>query len=228
MQNPPMNLIVVKVTRETDQMRLLSVKPEKAWDFIPGQVAVLGLEGQGESYYAIASAPENKSGMEFLVRDGKGVSTAVFRLDAGATLQAKGPVGKGFPIDKYKGRDFLIAAVGSAISPMRSVIQSMLQRRRDFGKVTLVYGMRHPQGFPFLYEMEQWKKSKIDVILTVSQPEGTNWSGKTGHVQKYFEEALKPMKNPIALISGMKAMIEETRSELTRLGVASENILTNY
>jgi anaerobic sulfite reductase subunit B len=81
------------------------------------------MEGIGESYYAIASAPDDKNGMDVLVKDGKGVSAALFRANKGDKIQGKGPIGKGFPVDNYPGRDFIIAAVGSAISPMRNVIR---------------------------------------------------------------------------------------------------------
>ena len=65
---------VQQVRDETAQMRLISLNGEQVWSFIPGQVAILGVEGVGESYFAIASAPEDKGGMEFLIRKGGGAS----------------------------------------------------------------------------------------------------------------------------------------------------------
>jgi NAD(P)H-flavin reductase len=148
MDTVPTVFSVAKVTAETEQMRLLSLKTEKIWSFIPGQVAILGIEGIGESYYAIASAPEDKNSMEVLVKDGKGVSADLFRVTEGTKVLGKGPVGKGFPVDNYLGRDFIIVAVGSAISPMRSVIRHIIANRKKFGKVSLIYGVRFPGDFP--------------------------------------------------------------------------------
>jgi NAD(P)H-flavin reductase len=166
--------------------------------------------------------------MEFLVKKGGGAAEALFGVKKGDPVQAKGPVGKGFPIDQYKGRDFMIACVGSAIAPMRSVLRSIGYRRADFGKIVLVYGVRHPEEFCFVNEVSDWQKSNIEVILTVSRPEGTDWKGKTGHVQAHFAEALKGLSKPVAPICGMKAMMEESRAELTRLGIADNEVLTNY
>lgn len=219
---------VKKVTAETEQMRLLLLEAEKKWPFIPGQVAILGVEGIGESYYAIASAPDDQKGLEVLVKDGKGVSAALFRANPGDTIQGKGPVGKGFPVDNYPSRDFIIAAVGSAISPMRSVIRHLNTRRGQFGKVSLVYGVRFPGDFSFLNELKDWEKSGIEVILTLSRPEGTNWTGKTGYVQLHFREAFRQLDRPVALICGMKAMQEQSREELIILGVPPDEVLTNY
>lgn len=52
-------------------MRLISLDGEKIWSFIPGQVAILGIEGVGESYFAIASAPEDRGVWSFSSKKGK-------------------------------------------------------------------------------------------------------------------------------------------------------------
>lgn len=228
MENPPTTFSVQWVREETPQMRLICLNSEKVWAFIPGQVAILRLEGIGESYYAIASAPEDKGGMEFLIHEGAGVSKALFEIKKGALIQAKGPVGKGFPIDNYRGRDFIMAAVGSAIAPLRGVLRSISRRRSDFKKVALIYGVRHPDEFAFLGEVADWLKSNIEVIQIVSRSEGTGWTGKTGHVQSQFGEAIRGLNKPIAMVCGMKPMLEQSRQELTRLGMAEFDILTNF
>ncbi len=228
MEDQPTILTVQSVREETAQMRVITLNGGQVWSFVPGQIGVLGIEGVGESYFAIASAPEDKGGMEFLVKKGSGASEALFGVKKGDPVQAKGPIGKGFPIDQYKGRDLLIACVGSAIAPMRSVLRSISNRRADFGKIVLVYGARYPEDFSFANEVADWQKSNIEVIMTVSRPEGKDWKGKTGHVQSHFAEALKGLSKPVAPICGMKAMMEESRAELTRLGIAENEVLTNY
>ena len=227
MDDQPSILTVKDVREETAQTRLISLNSGQVWSFTPGQIAVLGMEGIGESYFAIASAPEDQESMEFLVRKGGGVSEALFEVKLGDKVQAKGPVGKGYPIDQYRGRDFILACVGSAIAPMRSVLRSVCRRRADFGKIALLYGVRSPGDFSFQRETEAWRQSDIEVVLTVSRPEG-EWPGKTGYVELYFQEALKEMTQPVALICGMKAMMEQSREELIRLGVSENEILSNY
>jgi sulfhydrogenase subunit gamma (sulfur reductase) len=228
MEDQVNNYTIQWIKQETPQMNLISLDVAQPWEFIPGQVAVLGVPGVGESYYAIASAPEDKTGMEFLVKKGEGVSKALFEAKKGDLVQAKGPVGKGFPIDKYHGRNLLIAAVGSAIAPMRGVIRSINRRRQDFGKIAVIFGARRPEDFPFAGEFEDWKKAEIEVMLSVSRPEGTNWTGSTGHCQAHFKQALEGLGHPVSLICGMKAMQEQSRDDLVKLGVAPEEVLTNY
>jgi sulfhydrogenase subunit gamma (sulfur reductase) len=228
MDGEPSTMKIARVSEETAQAKLFTLSPESDWEFIPGQVAVLGVEGVGESYFAIASAPEDKGILEFLVKDGKGVAGAIYKLREGDTLQVKGPMGKGFPVDDYKGRDLIIQAVGSAIAPMRGVIRSITHRIADFGKVKAIFGVRVPPDLPFRGELESWKDAGIDVVLTVSRPEGTDWSGESGYVQAHCEDALEELDSPVALICGMKDMMDQSRAELCRLGVDECEVLTNY
>jgi NAD(P)H-flavin reductase len=155
------------------------------------------------------------------------VAGAIFN-GVGNSLDVKGPIGKGFPIDKYKGRDLIIEAVGTAIAPMRGVIRSIMRRREEFDKVEAIFGVRVPEDFPFRDEMEEWNKAGIDTHLTISQPEGTGWTGETGYVQTHCEEAVAEMDEPVALVCGMKEMMEESREELCRLGLDECDVLTNY
>jgi sulfhydrogenase subunit gamma (sulfur reductase) len=228
MEDQPTTFTVEKITDDTKQMRLLTLTVDEAWNFVPGQVAILGLPDIGESYFAIASAPEDKQSMQFLIREGKGVAEALYSVKKGDKVQGKGPIGKGFPIDNYHGRDLIIAAVGSAIAPMRSVLKSICHRRADFGKIAMLYGIRHPEDFPFMNEIADWKKENIDVIVTISRPEGKEWSGKTGYVQAHFEEVLKQLKQPVALMCGMKEMMEQCREEFINMNIAPDEVLTNY
>ena len=221
-------MTIQRVSDETPQLKLFTLTAEPAWTFIPGQVCVLGVEEVGESYFAIASAPEDKGILEFLVKDGAGAAGAIFRLRQGDTLQVKGPMGKGFRIDDYKGRDLVITAVGSAVAPMRGVIRSITRRRADFGKVTAIFGVRVPTDFPFTGELDSWNEAGITTMLTLSRPEGSTWSGKSGYVTLHCGEALEGLEKPVALVCGMKEMMDESRDEFCRLGVAEDEVLTNY
>ena len=228
MADAPVSMKIVQVSQETANAKLITLAPTEPWDFVPGQVAVLGVERVGESYFAIVSAPEEKGVLQFLVKDGSGAAGALFRGKEGDTVQVNGPVGKGFPIDQYKGRDLIIQAVGTAIGPMRGVIRSILRRRSDFGKVTAIFGVRVPEDFPFREEMKEWENASIETVLTVSRPEGTDWAGDTGYVQAHCEEIMGDLDQPVALVCGMKDMMTQSREELCRLGVDECEVLTNY
>ena len=228
MADEPIIMKIANVSEQTAQTKLITLKPDRDWQFVPGQVAIIGVEGMGESYFAIASAPEDTGVLQFLVKDGKGAAGALFQMKAGDTVQVKGPIGKGFAIDKYKGRDVIIEAVGTAIAPMRGVIRSIMKRLADFGKVTALFGVRGPEDFPFADELKNWAAAGIETSLSISRPEGTDWSGDTGYVQTHCKEAMGDLDKPVALVCGMKDMMTESREEFCRLGVDDCDVLTNY
>ena len=72
---------------------------------------MLSLDGAGKGYFAIASAPGDH-GLEFLIKKGNGVSGALFDSGVGSSVFMSGPVGKGFPVETYKGHDVLMMAAG--------------------------------------------------------------------------------------------------------------------
>jgi sulfhydrogenase subunit gamma (sulfur reductase) len=196
-------------------------------DFIPGQVAVLSLDGESKAYFAIASAP-GESQLEFLVKRGKGVSGELFDRGVGCEVTMTGPVGKGFPIDQYHGHDLLLMAAGTAIAPIRSALRSALKHRDDFGRIVLVYGVREPAHFAFQEEIAEWRAKGILVVLTVSQPVADgNWSGAIGYVQHRLEDVAIHLQKPVAVICGMKDMMQQTTEQLS-IRFPGIEVLTNF
>jgi len=190
-------------------------------------LAILSMEGTGESYFTIASSPEEREAIEFLIRKASGVSATLFSAGTGTQVWGKGPLGRGFPLDQYRGRDLLMAGVGTAIAPLRSVIRSLSYWRHDLARVVVVYSVRQPQDFCFVSEMDEWRQADVDVVQTVSRPDGTQWMGRAGYAQSHLADVLKRPSRPVAFICGMQQMIDQTRDQLLRLGVAPENVLTN-
>ena len=79
----------------------------------------------------------------------------------------------------------LLFAVGSGISPIRSVMESKVLKDK---KVTLYYGSQTPDKMAYKERIEEWKKSGVEVVCVVSQPDGTGWEGATGYVQERERE----------------------------------------
>ena len=51
---------ITHVSDETDQTKLLTVKPAAEWAFVPGQVAVVGVEGLSSPYLAMPPRPRTR------------------------------------------------------------------------------------------------------------------------------------------------------------------------
>lgn len=193
----------------------------------PGQYVKLAVLERGESYFAIASRPDPAGGrVELLLKLGTPLTDAIGALAPGAVVRITAAQGKGFPLERAAGRDVVLVATGSGISPVRSVIETIRQRRADFGIVSLHFGARTPESFAYREDFEAWRASSIDVFPVVSRPQDTGWDGLTGYVQSHLGGV--HLSTAVAFLCGQKAMVEAVRSALAALGMPADSIFLNF
>ena len=202
--------------------------PSQKFQFMTGQFVSLSLSPDEKgTYFAIASEPEEDERLDFLIKGASGMGEKLVGMKEGDSILLEGPLGKGFPIDRYKGKHLLMIGVGTGISPLRSVYRSVVRRRGDFRYVHLYYGVLTPAHFCYREEIRELRKKDIQVFLTVTTPD-SQWAGRTGFVQTHFAEAIPDPGECIALLVGMKEMVEQCREELLRIGLKPDQILLNY
>lgn len=198
--------------------------------FTAGQVAVLEIDDFGDSYFAIASSPEEHE-FEFLIkrRNSPDVSSALFDHRTADTITLKHIVGTGFPVENYKGRDLVFVAMGTGMAPLRSALRHIFLNRADYGRLFVLYGARTVEDFCYEDEMTIiWRQHGVELRQVISQPGDSDWGGPTGYVQSLLDHVVPEMNNPLALVCGSREMQEQTKIRLGELGFAPEQILTNY
>ena len=212
-------LVSLKLVPESEELRL---------DFRAGQcVKILCPDGR-ESYFAIASEPEQTEGLEFLIKDQPASAAhTLCQVRAGEKVKMSLPFGKGYPVDRLNAKDVLLIGIGSGLSPLRSLLKSMLRRDQEFGQITLLYGARTPEDLPFPGEFGFWRR-KIKVELAISQPRDSRWEGFVGRVTERLPQLrFNPLRTAVCLC-GSKAMQEEVTNLLEKAGVSKENVFLNY
>ncbi len=193
----------------------------------PGQHVKLSVEGAGEAYFAIASSPDAHGyRFEFLVKGGSPLADTLSKLPPGSWVRISTPGGKGFPLERAKGKTLLLFASGAGISAIRSVVGAIRTERQEYRNVTLYFGARTPSSFAYENELARWQKEGIRVVQTVSQPGNSGWKGLTGYVQSHIEEF--PVNDTVAFLCGRKEMVREVTSALVHHGLLSENVFLNY
>jgi NAD(P)H-flavin reductase len=195
---------------------------------LPGQYVKLAMEGLGEGFFAIASPPDPAgASFDFLIKGGAPLADALVAGTSGAKLSVSAPAGKGYPLEKARGRNLLLFATGSGISPIHSLLQLVRRERSAYGEVTLYFGARTPQGFAYSQDIEAWeKRDGIQVIRTVSRPGETGWPGLTGYVQTHLKEV--KVENAIAFICGQKGMVQGVTEALLSRGLPRESVFLNF
>ena len=206
----------------------LDVPPEVAASHtVPGQYVKLSVESVGEGFFAVASRPSPSGNrIELLLKLGAALTDAIRRLSPGAALRITTAQGKGFPLERARARDLVLVATGSGISPLRSVVEAVIARRADFGKVSLYFGARTPASFAYREEWDAWRAGGIEVFPVVSRPQDTGWTGLTGYVQTHLGGV--HLATALAFLCGQKAMVEAVKKALTDQGVAPESIFLNF
>jgi len=230
--DPPRRLRVENVARRTSVVWLFTMAADDGssiddLQFEPGQVAVLSIPDFGEAYMAIASPPDQRGRLEFLVKRTGEVGERLCDLGGLANVELTGLVGEGFPVDRFAGKDLVFIAAGTAIAPVRAAIGHAISHRAKFGKMILVHGVRRPEDFAVDDEIDRWREAGVEVVLTVTQP-GQDWNGKTGRVQELLENAVRDTLEPVAFVCGSAEMMMQTEDSLLRLGLESERVFRNF
>ncbi|MBN1206145.1 MAG: NAD-binding oxidoreductase [Myxococcaceae bacterium] len=211
----------------TDLMLDLSKTPLRESHQRPGQYVHLRLPGLEEGLFAIASAPGSSGRWDLLMKLGSPLTDSLLHLPLGEQVEVSRPEGRGFPLEQARGRDLLLFATGSGISPIRSVIESIRQERGAYGRVMLYFGVRTPSAFAYSRDFEAWEQAGIRVIRTVSQPGASGWQGLTGYVQAHLaEEPLAP--GTLAFVCGQQEMARGVMAALHERGVPESAILQNF
>jgi len=228
----PTPLIITRVRQQARSIRSFDLLPAGAESthgvaFVPGQVAVLSVEGEEPAYFAFASAPEDRE-LEVLVKQSFGASNRIFDMQEGGRIELLEVTGHGFDLEEQKGKDLVFVAMGTGVAPLRSALRHVLNRKEDFGELVVLYGARTPDYFCYRDETENWERAGVELRQVVSRPDGHDWSGPSGYVQSLLDHVLPSLSSPVALICGSLAMMEQTRDRLQRMGFAPEAILTNY
>src|SRR3989339_467141 len=114
----PKKFKIKSVKRYTNDVNLFKVKCNLSPK--PGTFLEVSIPGVGEC--PLASCSYDNKYVELLTRNVGKVTSAMFNLDAGDSIQIRGPYGKGFPLEKLKGKNLIMVAGGTGIAPITSMI----------------------------------------------------------------------------------------------------------
>ena len=117
-----------------------------SFSYEPGQFVMLSVPHAGEAPISISSTPTRPGSLHLSVRRVGHLTTALHKLQPGASVGLRGPYGRPFPMKALEGKDLLFVAGGIGLAPLRSVINYCLDREGVFGAKTVLYGSRRPSS----------------------------------------------------------------------------------
>jgi NAD(P)H-flavin reductase len=193
-----------------------------------GMFGLYGVPGAGESAFCVASPPTRTEYIECTFRRTGRVTAALKDREVGQRITFRGPYGNSFPIEAWKGRNILFIAGGIALPPIRSVIWNILDRRKEFADVSILYGARTVADLVYKDELAEWGSRQDVRLVTTVDPGGETpeWKGQIGFVPTVLEETAPSSANTIALVCGPPIMIKFTLPVLTKRGFAPKDVYT--
>lgn len=233
-------LKVERIIDETDDAKrlVLSVPHEnaKAFNFQHGQYLTFLSEINGQEVrrsYSICSAV----GEEHLEVAVKHIPGGVFSgfvnesLTPGDTLQVAAPAGEfTTPLDANNEKHYLCIAAGSGITPIMSIIKTVLKTEPN-SRVSLLFGNKKVSSIMFKEELEAIKNAhlgRFQLIHVLSQ-EDSEFDILNGRINnKKGAELTQHLLNLEQMdeffLCGPEAMVSEVSRGLRASGIKEENI----
>lgn len=174
----------------------------------PGQFAFVSSFGVGEAPFGIANIPQDSSTiLDFAINRLGSVTTDLHELGVGDTVGVRGPMGNGFPMEKFKGKNLIVIGGGIGGAPLRPVIQSVMANRNDYKFFQILWAARNPSLLVFTDEYDQWRSTPdTELYLTVDQADST-WEYGVGLITQLLEKVAPSPRNAITITCGPPIMI---------------------
>lgn len=202
-------------------------RPEAARGFRvrSGQFVMCTVFGAGEFAVSLPFSPENDR-LHLSVRSVGKVTRALHELRAGDKIGIRGPFGNGFPFEAIKGKNVIYVAGGIGLIPLRSSIVHVLQHRREFGRIILIYGSRSSRELMYRDMIAAWKATEgFETYFTIDRPE-PGWEGPVGFVHTLVGPAQVPVENTVAFVCGPPLMFNSVIKELLAAGLKDDAIVS--
>ena len=230
----PFEAEVKKVHQETEGARAIKTftmqfkdkNVQKEFKQQPGQCAMIGIPGVGESMISICSSPTQKGSLQFSIMKMGKVTSAMHELEEGDTAMIRGPYGKPFPIDAWKGKKILCIGGGIGLAPLRPIINYVRDNRDDYAGLEIIYGARTPADLVFTDELKDLQKKKTAKVHMTVDVEAEGWKGNVGFVPQYLLDLKPAPKDTIAITCGPPIMIKFVLENLVKLKFKDDQIFT--
>jgi len=221
--NPYRSIVskVEKITVETPTISTYSVIPEEPLEFETGQFVQVAVEGVGEAPFTPSSSPFVTDMMEITVMRAGRVTEAIHTLKEGDSVGIRGPLGKGYPINEFEGKEVLIVGGGVGMAPLRSLLLTLIAMRDGLKRIVLLYGAKTPRDIVYKDQFRNWKREGVEVHRSVDRGDKA-WKEKVGVVTLLLDEV--ELNKEVAVVCGPSIMMKFATLGLLSVGYRPENI----
>ncbi len=207
----------------TYSLSFTSAEIRDSYRFLPGQFNMLYLPGIGEAAISISSDPGSPGTLLHTIREAGNVTGALARRRVGDVIGIRGPYGSAWPMEAAVGQDLIIVTGGIGLAPLRPAIYHIINNRKDYGKVTILYGSRSPADLLYSDEYDSWRNHNIEVIITVDRAD-KSWSGNVGVVPMMFYSLRPDHSRTVVFTCGPEIMMRFVVYEALARRISKERV----
>jgi len=223
----PIPATIERIEDETPAIKTFTIRPREPVPFGAGQFVELFVPGIGEAPFTPSSSPRISERMDITIMRVGRVTERLHAMQPGAEVGIRGPLGRPYPIETFRGREILVAGGGCGVGPLRAFLLALTDDLDAYKRVFFRYGARSPRDIVFRDAATRgWGQGDhLDVLLTVDvgDPE---WDGHVGVLPTILTEEYLDCDpdNGVAVICGPPLMMRFTVLKLLERGYRPESI----
>lgn len=204
-------------------LRFTDADSDEGYAFAPGQFNMLYLPGVGEVPISIVSDPQETHVLRHTIRSVGRVTRGMAMLAVGDRIGVRGPCGRGWPLELARGRTLFVVTGGLGCAPVMSVINYVLKRREDYGRLVILQGVKHANDLIWRDQYDAWAKlADVEVRLAADVADG-QWHGAEGPVTTLFD-LVEMDAAGAAFICGPEPMMAASARTLAARGMRPDDI----
>ncbi|MFH0826552.1 MAG: FAD/NAD(P)-binding protein [Candidatus Omnitrophota bacterium] len=220
----PVEVVLEDVIVETPTIKTFVLRPKAPFSFRTGEFIELTVPSLGEAPFTPSSDPQLKDKIDVTIMNVGTMTSRLHEMGKGEVLGLRGPYGKGYPLEKFKGKDVLIVGGGVGLAPLRSLLFALFAEIEDYNKVVLRYGARTSADIVFKSSLPEWAKmKKVNVVMTVDAGD-SKWKGNVGLVTTILKDLPVDLKRAVSVVCGPPIMMKFATLKLLEIGFKPQDI----
>ena len=200
----------------------LGFKPGQWVDFF---VTLEGAEAIGG--YSITSSPsvQDSIGLAVKLDDGDHPVTNWLHKEAQVGDKVEISLGGDFYYTPDMKGPIVLIAGGIGLTPLTSIIRAIAESDQPT-PTTLIYSVSNPSEILFRHDLEQIasRNPNINLVFTITRPEGQQWNGHTGRIDDALLRSERVSPDSLFFICGPPDMIRDVIGMLVKLGAPGSRI----
>lgn len=192
-----------------------------------GQFFEITVFGVGEIAISIPFSPSSKESFDFCIKKAGKVTSAIHDMKIGDKVGLRGPFGKGFDYELFKGRDVIVVGSGVGLAPVRTMILRILENKQDFGRVVVIGSAMSYEDLVYKEDLIAWNNiNDVKVLYALSNPT-TKVNAHVGYINDLLPDLGLNWANTSAIICASPRRIKAVAKDLISLGMKGTDIYTS-